>query len=91
VASCGVDLAVELEEWQECLFFLFFAALSFLRDRGAAYVLYRPRGLGYVLSSSTCCVPLQTSAVAIQPPSFTFITSAPVLTKAGLYEQKYVV
>jgi hypothetical protein len=61
VASCGVDSAVEPEEWQECRFFLFLAALPFLRARGAAYVLSRSRGLGYVLSSSTCCVPLQTS------------------------------
>jgi hypothetical protein len=71
--------------------FLFLAALPFLRARGAGCVLPRSRGLEYVLSSSTCCVPLQTSDVAIQLPSFAFITSPPILTPAGLYEQKRVV
>jgi hypothetical protein len=46
-ALCGFNSAVKPEKWQECVFFLFFAGLPFLRARGASYISSRPRPRGW--------------------------------------------
>jgi hypothetical protein len=71
--SCGIDLAVELEEWQECLVFLVLAALtSFVRSRRILLII-SPSGVGVMCfkhllgSTANVCVCYATAFVCVHP------------------------